>query len=52
MNGAHGQMQLWALEARTITNLSDDQLVESVDHQLDEWSEHAKDYCSGTGTKV
>ena len=37
---------------QTITNLSDDQLVESVDHQLDEWSEHAKDYCSGTGTKV
>ena len=37
---------------QTITNLSDNQLVESVDHQLDEWSEHAKDYCAGTGSKV
>jgi hypothetical protein len=28
------------------------EIVESVDFQLDEWSEHAIDYCSCTGNKV
>lgn len=37
---------------QTITNMTDDELIQSVDHQLDEWSEHAKDYCTGSGSKV
>ena len=37
---------------QTITGMSSFQIVESVDFQLDEWSEHAMDYCSCTGSKV
>ena len=37
---------------QTLTNLTDREIAESVDHQLDEWSEHAKDYCAHTGSKV
>lgn len=37
---------------QTLTNLTDTQIVESIDFQTDEWSEHAKDYCEGTGHKV
>lgn len=34
---------------QTITNLSDRDIVQAADHHLDEWTEHAKDYCEGTG---
>lgn len=37
---------------QTITDLTDRQIAESVNHQLDEWSEHAKDYCAQTGSLV
>lgn len=37
---------------QTLTELSDRQIAESVDHQLDEWSEHAKTYCAQTGSLV
>ena len=37
---------------QTITGMSSFEIVESVDFQLDEWSEHAFDYCSCTGNKV
>ena len=37
---------------QTITQLSAYEIVASVDFQLDEWSEHAQDYCTGTGHKV
>jgi hypothetical protein len=37
---------------QTITGMSSFQIVESVDFQLDEWSEYATDYCSCTGSKV
>lgn len=34
---------------QTITNLSDREIVQAADHRLDEWTEHAKDYCAGSG---
>lgn len=34
---------------QTITTLSDREIVQAADHRLDEWTEHAKDYCEGTG---
>ena len=37
---------------QTITGMSSFEIVESVDFKLDEWSEHATDYCSCTGSKV
>lgn len=37
---------------QTVTNLSDHEIVKSIDFELDEWTEHAKDYCAGTGHKV
>jgi hypothetical protein len=37
---------------QTITNLSDHEIVQAADFQLDEWSEHAQEYCTGTGHKV
>lgn len=37
---------------QTITGMSSFEIVKSVDFQLDEWSEHATDYCSKTGCKV
>jgi len=37
---------------QTLTNMSDYEIVKSVDFQLNEWSEHAMDYCAGTGHKV
>lgn len=33
---------------QTITHLSDREIVQAADHRLDEWTEHAKDYCDGT----
>lgn len=37
---------------QTITGMSSFEIVKSIDFQLDEWSEHAIDYCSKTGCKV
>lgn len=37
---------------QTITKLNDKEIVKAVDNQLDEWSEHANDYCNGTGGSV
>ncbi|MDW7691576.1 hypothetical protein R9C00_17485 [Flammeovirgaceae bacterium SG7u.111] len=37
---------------QTITKMTDTELVASIDHKLDEWTEHAKDYCDRTGSKV
>ena len=37
---------------QTVTDMTDTEIVQSVDHQLDEWSEHARDYCEGTGHRV
>lgn len=37
---------------QTVTNLSDKEIVHAVNNQLDEWTEHANDYCEGTGGSV
>ena len=37
---------------QTITDMSDFEIVKSIDFELDEWTEYAKDYCEGTGHKV
>lgn len=37
---------------QTITDMSAYEIVQSIDFKLDEWSEHANDYCAGTGHKV
>ncbi len=37
---------------QTVTSLTDRAIVEAADFRLDEWSEHAKDYCAGTGHSV
>ncbi|MCE7984486.1 MAG: hypothetical protein DYG89_25210 [Caldilinea sp. CFX5] len=34
---------------QTITTLTDREIVQVADHRLNEWSEHAKDYCEGSG---
>ncbi len=37
---------------QAITSMSSREIVEAADFVMDEWSEHAKDYCAGTGQKV
>lgn len=37
---------------QTITALTDHEIVQAADYHLDEWTEHAKDYCEGTGQSV
>jgi hypothetical protein len=37
---------------QTVTQMTDYEIAQSVDFELDEWSEYAKDYCEGTGHKV
>lgn len=37
---------------QTLTDMTDVEIVRSVDGRLNEWTEHAKDYCDGTGSKV
>ena len=37
---------------QTITHMSDYDIAASLDFELDEWTEYAKDYCPGTGHKV
>ena len=37
---------------QNITKLSDKQIVEAANHHLNEWTEHAKDYCALTGSSL
>lgn len=37
---------------QTLTNMSDHEIAQSVDFELDKWSEYAQDYCEGSGHKV
>ncbi len=37
---------------QTLTHMTDVEIARSVDYDLNEWTEHAKDYCEGTGSKV
>ena len=37
---------------QTITGMSSFEIAQSVEFKLDEWSEHANDYCSKSGCKV
>ncbi len=37
---------------KTLTTMTDYEIVKTIDFELDEWTEHAKDYCEGTGHKV
>jgi len=37
---------------QTITDMTAYEIVQSIDFELDEWTEHARDYCQGTGHKV
>ncbi len=37
---------------QTLTDMTDVEIARSVDYELNEWTEHAKDYCEGSGTKV
>ena len=37
---------------QTVTEMTDYEIARAVDHQLDEWSEYANDYCAGTGEHV
>lgn len=37
---------------QTVTSMTDHEIAQSVDYELDEWSEYAKDYCEGSGHKV
>ena len=37
---------------QTLTNLTAREIVAAADDKLDEWSEHARDYCVGTGQNV
>lgn len=37
---------------QTVTQMTDREIAQSVDFELAEWSEYAKDYCAGTGHKV
>lgn len=37
---------------QTVTDMSDYEIVRSIDFELDEWTEHAKLYCDGTNHKV
>lgn len=34
---------------QTLTQLSDREIVATIEYELDEWTEHARDYCEGTG---
>jgi len=37
---------------QTLTDMTDYEIVKSIDFQYDEWTEHAKDYCEGTRRRV
>lgn len=37
---------------QTVTSLTSRQIASAVEHRLDEWTEHARDYCEMTGSPV
>lgn len=37
---------------QTLTQMTDTEIVRSIEHQTNEWSEHAKEYCPGTGSPM
>ena len=37
---------------QTVAGMTDVEIAESVDHQLEEWTEHARGVCAQTGTPV
>ena len=37
---------------QTITKMTDLEIVKSVDHELNEWTEHAREYCDTTQSKA
>lgn len=37
---------------QTITKMTDKEIAQEVNHRLDEWTEHANDYCENTGSSV
>lgn len=37
---------------QTLTDMTDYEIARSVDFELDEWTEYARDYCEGSGHKV
>ena len=37
---------------QTLTEMTDVEIAATIDYQLNEWTEHAKEYCAGTGSKV
>lgn len=59
-NLANGKRYEWGHMGRcnaghlvqTVTSMSDREIVKSIDFQLNEWSELAKDYCDADGHKV
>ena len=37
---------------QSLTGMSDVEIVESVDNKLDEWTEHARNFCANSGSVV
>jgi len=37
---------------QTITKMTDREIVQSVDNELNEWTEHAREYCDTTNSKA
>lgn len=37
---------------QVMTEMTDVEIARSIGHEVDEWSEHAVDYCPGTGQKI
>jgi len=37
---------------QSLTHMTDREIVVAVDHDVDEWTEHAHDYCAGTRHKA
>ncbi|MEM7342734.1 MAG: hypothetical protein AAF485_00695 [Chloroflexota bacterium] len=37
---------------QTVTEMTDYEIVKTIDFQLDEWTEYANDYCEGTGHNI
>ncbi len=37
---------------QTLTAMSDVEIVRSIDYQMNEWTEHAREYCTGGGAKI
>lgn len=37
---------------QTLTGMSDFEIVKSIDFEMDEWTEHAQEFCAGSSTKT